>query len=55
LLDPDGAWNIGDDNPGDAATVTLPGNADSVPPPVPTAVSASTWAQVKSALRDLVD
>ena len=54
LLDPDGLWKIGDDNPGDAATVTLPGNADSVPPP-PTAVTATTWASVKSALRDLVD
>ncbi len=57
LLDPDGLWQIGDDNPGDPAQLTLPWDADSFPPPppAPTAVTASTWASVKSALRDLVD
>lgn len=56
LLDPDGTWAIGDDNPGDFSTVTLPGDEDSVPPPPDdTAVAASTWAKIKSALRDLID
>jgi hypothetical protein len=56
LLDPEGTWTIGDPNPGDSDLVTLPGNPDSVPPPAEvTAVATSTWAQVKAALRDLVD
>lgn len=57
LLDPDGTWAIGDPNPGDFSTVTLPGDVDSFPPPPPdnTAVASSTWAQIKSALRDLID
>ena len=56
LLDPDGVWTIGDDNPGDFSAVTLPGDEDSVPPPPDnTAVAASTWAKVKTALRDLLD
>lgn len=55
LLDPDGSWAIGDDNPGDFANVTLPWDAESFPPPTSTAVTASTWATVKQALQELVD
>ena len=32
LLDPAGEWSAGDDNPGNRADVTLPGNANSHPP-----------------------
>jgi len=56
LLDADGLWAIGDDNPGNVDDVTLAGDDESFPPPpVATAVGSSTWAQVKSAFRDLVD
>lgn len=55
-LDSDGLWAIGDDNPGNVDDVTLAGDDESFPPPpVATAVASSTWAQVKSAFRDLVD
>ena len=51
LGDPTGAWTVGDADPGDAAAVTQAWNADSFPPPAPTAVAASSWAAVKILLR----
>lgn len=54
LSDPDGLWKSGDADPGDAAVVTLPGDAKSHPPiPVASAVEATTWAQVKEAMQEL--
>ena len=55
LLDPEGAWSAGDANPGDAEQVTLPFDAESFPPPMVTAVEATSWASLKAAVRDLVD
>jgi len=53
LGDPEGAWTVGDDNPGDAAAVTKPWDAESFPPkPEPTAVEGSTWAAVKALMQD---
>lgn len=51
LGDPEGAWRVGDAAPGDADAVTQPWNADSFPPPAPTAVAASSWADVKALMR----
>lgn len=57
LQDPDGAWSAGDAAPGDVDLVTLTWDADSFPPPPPdaTAVTASSWAGVKAAIRAIVD
>lgn len=52
LGDPEGAWSIGDANPGDAAAVTKPWDAESFPPPTSTAVEASTWAAVKALMQE---
>lgn len=54
LGDPEGLWQAGDADPGDAAAVTMPGDANSHPAPVViSAVEATTWAQVKEATREL--
>lgn len=54
LGDPEGLWQAGDADPGEAAAVTLPADAQSHPPiPVVSAVEATTWAQVKEAIREL--
>lgn len=51
LGDPDGLWAIGDASP--AVDFTDPSDADSRPPePEPTAVAASSWAQVKQLIAD---
>ena len=53
LGDPDGTWVIGDPDPANAFE---PGNPDSTPPlpePEPTAVEASSWAQIKSLIDEL--
>ncbi len=55
LGDPEGTWQIGDPAPIDAADVTLPGDPDSHPPDVPTAVAPSTWARVKAAVAQLLN
>ena len=55
LGDPEGTWQIGDPAPIDAADVTLPGDPDSHPPEVPTAVAPSTWARVKAAVAELLN
>ena len=57
LGDPDGTWEAGDDLPGDPADVTLPGDPDShppEPPPEPTSISGSTWANIKALVGKLV-
>ena len=51
LGDPSGAWSAGDAAPGDRDAVTEAWNADSVPPPAATAVTSSSWAQVKALLQ----
>ena len=49
LGDPEGAWEAGDDPPGDAAGVTNPADAESRPPEaVSTAVRRSAWARIKA-------
>lgn len=54
LGDPEGLWKAGDADPGEAAAVTMPGDANSHPAPVViSAVEATTWAQVKEATREL--
>ncbi len=56
LGDPEGLWKTGDADPGDAAAITHPGDAKSFPPPpVVSAVEATTWAQVKEAVRELFE
>ena len=56
LQDPQGTWSPGDPAPGDASAVTRPGDPDSTPPPPePTSVTASTWAQVKAVARRLLE
>lgn len=56
LGDPEGLWKAGDADPGEAAAVTLPGDLNSHPPiPVVSAVEATTWAQVKEAVRELFE
>ncbi len=53
LGDPEGTWTAEDPAPGDAALVTHPGDDTSTPPaPEPTAVEASSWAQVKAFVDD---
>ena len=51
LGDPDGSWSMGDPNPGDPADVTDINDAESFPPP-PTAVEASSWANIKKLTQD---
>ena len=52
LGDPEGAWSTGDPDPGAAAAVTNPWDAESFPPPPePTAVEGSTWAAVKALMQ----
>jgi len=54
LGDPEGLWKAGDADPSEVASITLPGDAKSHPePPVASAVEATTWGQVKEAVRDL--
>jgi dopamine beta-monooxygenase len=56
LGDPEGTWKTGDADPGGAAAVTHPGDAQSHPePPVVSAVEATTWAQVKAAVTELFE
>lgn len=55
LLDPEGTWSIGDDNPGDAADVTLPYDESSAPAPAATAVSSASWATVKAKVADWLE
>lgn len=56
LGDPDGLWKAGDADPGDMAAVTMPGDAQSHPVvPVVSAVEATTWGQVKEAVRELFE
>lgn len=56
LGDPEGLWKAGDADSGEVAAVTLPGNAESHPTvPVVSAVEATTWAQVKEAVRELFE
>lgn len=55
LGDPSGSWKRGDPAPGDPASVTKPQDPNSYPPSVPTAVTRSTWAQVKGLVRELLD
>ena len=54
LGDPAGTWDwqAGDANPGDPDAVTRPWDAESFPPPQPTAVESSTWARVKLLIQE---
>ncbi|MDP6018022.1 MAG: hypothetical protein QF689_06480 [Candidatus Latescibacteria bacterium] len=54
LGDPDGSWEAGDDPPGDAASITHPGDETSFIEQV-TAVSKVTWAAVKRIASDLAE
>lgn len=56
LGDPDGTWRPGDPDP--EGEVFRPGDPDSTPPlpepePEPTAVEASSWAQIKVLINEL--
>ncbi len=51
LGDPTGSWMAGQDQPGDAASITHPGDPASFIETM-TAVAEATWASVKSAVRD---
>ena len=53
LGDPDGIWVVGDPDP---ANPFAPGDPESTPPlpePMPTAVEASSWAQIKTLINEL--
>ena len=53
LQDPEGSWRLGDPQPGDPVAVTHPGDPDSQPPDLATAVESTSWGAIKFLVNSL--
>jgi hypothetical protein len=53
LQDPEGAWRLGDPQPGDPDAVTHPGDPDSHPPDLATSVESTSWGAIKLLVNSL--
>lgn len=47
LQNPEGSWRLGDPKPGGPGAVTHPGDPDSHPPDLATAVESTSWGAIK--------